>query len=105
MKLHQAKLDRFTTYAKFQEFISHLETIPTTVNFIVSGDANEFSYSGAIILEFEAVNAPVVYYYSDMDNVANKPIIAVGRDCEVTTKLTDWDQEQLELKRILSWGV
>ncbi len=97
MRLHQTKLDRFTTYAKFQEFISHLETIPTTANFVVSG--------GAIILEFEPVNAPLVYYYTDIDNVANKPIIAVGRDCEVTTKLTDWDQDQLELKRILSWGV
>lgn len=97
MQLHQCKIDSFTTYTKFQEFISHLETIPTTVNFVVSG--------GAVILEFEAVNAPLVYYYSDMDNVANKPIIAVGRDCEVTTKLTDWDQDQLELKRILSWGV
>lgn len=97
MRLHQTKLDRFTTYAKFQEFISHLETIPTIVNFVVCG--------GAIVLEFEAVNAPLVYYYKDMDNVTNNPIIAVGRDCEVSTKLTDWDQEQLELKRILSWGV
>lgn len=105
MKLHQCKIDSFTTYAKFQEFISHLETIPTIVNFVVSGDANKLSYSGAIILEFEAVNAPLVYYYSDMDNVSNNPIIAVGRDCEVSTKLTEWDQEQLELKRILSWGV
>jgi len=97
MQLHQCKLDSFTSYAKMQEFISHLETIPTIVNFVVSG--------GAIILEFEAVNAPLVYYYSDMDNVANKPIIAVGRDCHVRDHLTDWDQDQLELKRILSWGV
>lgn len=97
MKLHQTKLQGFKTYAKFQEFIAHLETIPSIVNFVVCGDA--------VVLEFEAVNAPAVYYYNDMDNVTNNPIIAVGRDCEVSTRLTDWDQEQLELKRILSWGV
>ena len=79
------KLENFRSYAKFQEFITHLESIPSIVNFVVVGNA--------ILLEYEAVNSSDVYYYSKVDNVKNNPIIALGRDCEASRKVTDWDLE------------
>ena len=94
MKLLTMKLENFSSYAKFQEFITHLETIPSIVNFVVVG--------GAVVLEYEAVNSSEVYYYSKLDNAKNNPIIALGRDCEASRVVTDWDLEQLELKRMIN---
>ena len=91
MSLVVMKLCNFKEYAKLQEFIAHLENIPEIVNFIIAGDA--------LLLEYEAVNSSIVYYYNKMDNVKNIPIIALGRDCEASRTVTDWDLEQLELKR------
>ena len=94
MKLTTMKLEEFKTYAKFQEFITHLESIPSIVNFVIIG--------GAVLLEYEAVNNSIVYYYSKVDNVKNNPIIDLGRDCEASRTVTDWDLEQLELKRMIN---
>lgn len=95
MKLHTIKLEAFQQYAKFQEFISHLETIPSIVNFVVEG--------GAVILEFNPVDTTkVYYYYSKVDNIKNNPIIALGRDCEASTNITAYDVEKLELKSMVS---
>ncbi len=94
MKLTTIKLQNFSSYAKFQEFITHLESTPSIVNFVVCG--------GAIVLEYEAVNSSIVYYYNSMDYVKNNPIIALGRDCEASRTVTDWDLEQLELKRMIN---
>ncbi|AUR94374.1 hypothetical protein NVP1193O_243 [Vibrio phage 1.193.O._10N.286.52.C6] len=94
MKLTTMKLEQFQTYAKFQEFITHLESTPSIVNFVVVG--------GAIVLEYEAVNSSIVYYYSQLDNVKNNPIIALGRDCEASRTVSDWDLEQLEMKRMIN---
>lgn len=94
MELYTIKLQSFNSYAKFQEFISHLETIPSIVNFVVCG--------GAVILEFEPQNTSIVYYYDSVQYLKNDPIIALGRDCEVVTRLTDWDMGQLELKRMVN---
>ncbi|AUR91561.1 hypothetical protein NVP1161O_119 [Vibrio phage 1.161.O._10N.261.48.C5] len=94
MKLITMKLQDFTSYAKFQEFIAHLESIPSIVNFVVVGNA--------ILLEYEAVNSSIVYYYNSMNYVKNEPIIALGRDCEASRTATDWDLEQLELKRMIN---
>lgn len=103
MKLTTLKLQDFKSYAKFQEFITHLESIPSIVNFVVVGGCNEVTYNGAILLEYEAVNSSIVYYYNSMDYVKNIPIIALGRDCEASRTVTDWDLEQLELKRMVSY--
>ncbi|AUR93560.1 hypothetical protein NVP1187O_247 [Vibrio phage 1.187.O._10N.286.49.F1] len=94
MKLTTIKLQDFTSYAKFQEFITHLESIPSIVNFVVVGNA--------ILLEYEAVNSSEVYYYNKVDNAKNIPIIALGRDCEASRTVTDWDLEQLEMKRMVN---
>ncbi|CAL9969405.1 hypothetical protein VPHF99_0144 [Vibrio phage F99] len=94
MNLIIMKLQDFTSYAKLQEFIAHLESIPSIVNFVVVGNA--------ILLEYEAVNNSIVYYYSKVDNVKNDPIIALGKDCEASRTVTDWDLEQLELKRMVN---
>ncbi|QZI87028.1 hypothetical protein MYOV085v1_p0006 [Vibrio phage 355E48.1] len=94
MNLIIMKLKDFTSYAKLQEFIAHLESIPSIVNFVVVGNA--------ILLEYEAVNNSIVYYYSKVDNVKNDPIIALGKDCEASRTVTDWDLEQLELKRMVN---
>ena len=102
MKLTTMKLQDFSSYAKFQEFITHLESIPSIVNFVVVGNCNEATYSGAVVLEYEAVNNSIVYYYNSMDYVKNIPIIALGRDCEASRVVTDWDLEQLELKRMIN---
>ena len=102
MKLITLKLENFRSYAKFQEFITHLESIPSIVNFVVCGDCNEVTYSGAIVLEYEAVNSSEVYYYSKVDNAKNNPIIALSRDCEASRTVTEWDLEQLELKRMIN---
>lgn len=102
MKLLTMKLENFVSYAKFQEFITHLESIPSIVNFVVVGGCNEVTYNGAIVLEYEAVNSSIVYYYNSMDYVKNIPIIALGKDCEASRTVTDWDLEQLELKRMIN---
>jgi len=94
MSLVVMKLCNFKEYSKLQEFIAHLENIPEIVNFIVAGDA--------LLLEYEAVNSPIVYYYNKLANVKNIPIIALGRDCEASRTVTDWDLEQLELKRMVN---
>lgn len=94
MKLLTMKLENFSSYAKLQEFITHLESIPPLVNFVVCG--------GAIVLEYEAVNSSEAYYYNSMDYVKNTPIIALGRDCEASRTVTDWDLEKLELKRMIN---
>ena len=88
------KLENFTSYSKFQEFITHLESIPSIVNFVVVG--------GAIVLEYEAVNNSIVYYYDSLAYVKNDPIVALGKDCEASRTVTDWDLEQLELKRMIN---
>jgi len=94
VELTTIKLQDFESYSKFQEFIIHLESIPSIVNFVVVGNA--------ILLEYEARNSSEVYYYSELDYVKNIPIIASGRDCEASRKVTDWDLEQLELKRMIN---
>ena len=94
MKLTTMKLENFTSYSKFQEFITHLESIPSIVNFVVVG--------GAIVLEYEAVNNSIVYYYDSLAYVKNDPIVALGKDCEASRTVTDWDLEQLELKRMIN---
>ena len=94
MKLLTMKLENFSSYTKFQEFITHLESIPSIVNFVVVG--------GAVVLEYEAVNSSEVYYYSKVDNAKNNPIIALSRDCEASRTVTEWDLEQLELKRMIN---
>ena len=90
MSLVVMKLCNFKEYSKLQEFIAHLENIPEIVNFIIAGDA--------LLLEYEAVNSSIVFYYSKMDNA----IIALGRDCEASRTVTDWDLEQLKLKRMVN---
>ena len=94
MKLTTIKLQDFTSYAKLQEFITHLESIPSIVNFVVVG--------GAVVLEYEAINNSIVYYYNYVNDVKNEPIIALGKDCEASRTVTDWDLEQLELKRMIN---
>ena len=95
MKLTTMKLENFSSYAKFQEFITHLESIPSIVNFVVVG--------GAVVLEYEPQNNSIVYYYDSLAYVKNDPIIALGKDCEASRTVTDWDLEQLELKRMVSY--
>ncbi|CAM0051770.1 hypothetical protein VPHK460_0144 [Vibrio phage K460] len=94
MNLIIMKLQDFTSYAKLQEFIAHLESIPSIVNFVVVGNA--------ILLEYEPQNNSIVYYYDSLAYVKNDPIIALGRDCEASRTVTDWDLEQLELKRMIN---
>ena len=53
-------------------------------------------------MEYAAENTPDVYYQSDLDNINNNPIIALGRDCEASRKVTEWDLEQLEMKRMIN---
>jgi hypothetical protein len=97
MKPTTIKLENFASSQKLQEFISHLETIPAIATFVIAGDA--------ILLEFEPQNSSIVYYTDVNAYLRNEPIIALGRDCEASRKLTGWDYEQLELKRIVNWGV
>ena len=94
MKLTTIKLDKFNCNLKVQEFLNHLESIPSMVNFVVVGEA--------ILLEFEPQNASIVYYSNSITYLRNEPIIALGRDCEAFTDLSDWDFEQLELKRMIN---
>ena len=97
MKLTAIKLENFTSSHKLQEFITHLETVPAIVNFVVAG--------GAVLLEFEPQNVSIVYYTNSSTYLRNEPIVALNRDCEAYTILTDWDSEQLELKRMVDWGM
>jgi hypothetical protein len=94
MKLSTMKLHKFKSYNKFIEFINHLESIPSIVNFVVLG--------GAILLEFESQNVDLVYYYTTIDSIKNLPIVAVDCDCDVDTNITDYDINQLELKRLVN---
>ena len=94
MKLTTIKLQDFVSYAKFQELITHLESIPSIVNFVVVGNA--------ILLEYEPQNNSIVYYYDSLAYVKNDPIIALGYDCEASRMVSDWDLEQLELKRMIN---
>ena len=81
------------THAKLIEFVTHLESLSDVCNFVVAGEA--------VLLEFDVYQWMNIYYYSWADNYQhNNPIIAIDRDCEVST-MTDWDLEQLEMKRFV----
>ncbi len=79
---------------QLETFICHLETL-SGVTFVLVGQST-------LLLQFEACRASEVYYQTELDNIKNNPLIAVGVDCSATTHLTDWDMEQLEMKSFVS---
>lgn len=89
---HQIKLFNITDHNLLERFVDHLETMSDKVVFVVC-PAND-----AILLQFEAVYAPQVYYATDLDNCTNNPILAIERDCRATNVLNDWEKDQLYLK-------
>ncbi len=89
---HLIKLFAFKNNTTLARFIDHLETIPDKVVFVVCPS------NDAILLAFDAINTPQMYYTTDLDNYLNKPLVAVGKDCRANTHLNDWEKEQLFLK-------
>lgn len=81
------------THTKLIEFVTHLESLSDVCSFVLAGDA--------LLLEFDVYQWMNVYYYSWDDCYQyNNPIIAIDRDCYVG-KLSEWDLEQLEMKRFV----
>lgn len=88
----QIKLDKFNDVDTLSRFITHLESNPDVVVFTVVGEA--------LLLQFEAQNVSLVYYSDVNGYLRNDPIIAVGRDCDATQELSEWDKEQLMMKAL-----
>lgn len=90
--LLQIKLYNFTQQSKFVEMITHLESLEN-INFVVCPNFD------AVLIEFSMQDMWTVYSYTWQDYINNNVIIALGRDCEATRELNDWEKEQLEMKR------
>lgn len=90
MATTQIKFDNFNDNNTLTRFITHLESIPDIVVFTIVGEA--------LLLQFEAQNVSLVYYTDVNSYLRNDPIIAVGRDCDATQELSEWDMEHLEMK-------
>lgn len=78
--------------SKLEEFITHLESLSDVCTFVLAGDA--------LLLEFDPCDYQMIYYYTYSDWSDNNPIITLSRDCKVS-KLSEWDLEQLEMKRFV----
>lgn len=82
--------------SKLEEFITHLESLSDVCTFVLAGEA--------LLLEYDVHQWMNMYYYSWADCYQhNNPIIAIDRDCKHEA-LTDWDVEQLEMKRYTQIG-
>ena len=97
VRLVQFKLYSFKDDSKREEFINHLDNVSTcdnNITFVVAGDS--------VIIECTMTELAYIYYTS-FENWANSTniLITVPDDCEYTNQLSQWDCEQLEMKRMI----
>ncbi len=93
--LLQFKLHSFNDEGKRDSFINHLDNVATNDNnitFVVAGDA--------VLIECTMPELAYVYYKSFADWINNEnPLVVVPDDCQYSSDLSQWDCEQLEMKR------
>ena len=101
------KLADFQSQEKLLEFSEHLQllnglTYTTSLCYIYKPEEKAFILQYDINEELYGMSLQTwIYYYSDLDYFANKPIIKVGIDCNAYTSdkyITKNDLEQLTLK-------
>ena len=95
--LLQFKLHSFNDDTKRDTFINHLDNVATddnNITFVVAGDA--------VLLECTMPELAYVYYASFADWANNENIlVVVPDDCRYSSDLSQWDHEQLDMKRVI----
>ena len=93
--LLQFKLHSFNDNNKRDTFINHLDNVATddnNITFVGAGDA--------VLIECTMPELAYVYYASFADWADNEhPLVVVPDDCEYSRDLSQWDREQLYMKR------
>ena len=93
--LLQFKLHSFNDEGKSGTFINHLDNVATddnNITFVVAGDA--------VLIECTMTELAYVYYASFADWANNAhPLVVVPDDCQYNDDLSQWDREQLDMKR------
>ena len=91
--MSRIKLTNFKAPQVLETFINHLEAVPTTekIIFVLLDD-------NTLLLESSIVDNDSVFYSSWFDASNNKPLIALGVDCDATNVLSEYDHEQLTMK-------
>ena len=94
--MSRIKLANFKSHQLLETLINHLETVPTTEKVVfVLLDGN------VLLLESSIVDNDSVFYSSWYDAANNKPLITLGVDCDATNVLSEYDHEQLNMKRFI----
>ena len=93
--LLQFKLHSFNDEGKRDSFINHLDSVATddnNITFVVAWDA--------VLMECTMSELAYVYYASFADWVNNEHLlVVVPDDCQYSGDLSQWDREQLYMKR------